>query len=520
MSTADSSTQLHGKENQIFADKIAELCYKKYAELPKTGKPISREWTLLSGIIKVEDWDPASATCVENLRMEIVSLGTGSKCVGRSRLNCNGDVVHDSHAEIMARRGFLRYLYSQMYLHNTSESSDIFSSLENGKCAIKSNITFHMFSSHTPCGDGSIFPKEIVFLEDHGVCLSECNFDISYFKNNSESLKMIHGQIPDIKPGKRKNSEEQNKNVVKHIKVGHGESGKEESSHVVSEPLIKSIAPDFPILCSEGVEIKDIYRTGAKCLPSETMQDACLPGKDYHVVGVLRTKPGRGDPTLSLSCSDKLARWNIVGIQGALLSLFLSFPIYLSSIIIGGGCPLSYTALHRAVIGRFVDKIKGALHSPYTVKTPLLLQATLPFPDARSPNNRRNPCPSSLVWCSVPDRPIEIAVNGKKQGVTKKASQSPSGRLLICKKELLKQFINIVETIHKGGLLLPFPLPNNYHNFSYLQWKSLAKDYYFSWHEAKRISFPAWTAKPDTLFSFTADEKDGRVDNSTDGLTH
>jgi tRNA-specific adenosine deaminase 1 len=60
-------------------------------------------------------------------------------------------------------------------------------------------------------------------------------------------------------------------------------------------------------------------------------------GRDnYSLFGVLRTKPGRADSpqTLSMSCSDKIARWNVVGIQGALGS-GIFHPIYLTKIIIG-----------------------------------------------------------------------------------------------------------------------------------------------------------------------------------------
>lgn len=59
--------------------------------------------------------------------------------------------------------------------------------------------------------------------------------------------------------------------------------------------------------------------------------------ENYSLLGVLRTKPGRADsePSFSMSCSDKIARWSILGIQGALLTTLFD-PIYVDEIIIGG----------------------------------------------------------------------------------------------------------------------------------------------------------------------------------------
>lgn len=94
----------------------------------------------------------------------------------------------------------------------------------------------------------------------------------------------------------------------------------------------------------------DIHRTGAKCVPGEAC-DPKEPGIGYHNIGVLRVKPGRGEPTLSLSCSDKMARWIVLGFQGALLSHYLQGAIYFRAVVTGK-CPYSQQAMQRALCNR------------------------------------------------------------------------------------------------------------------------------------------------------------------------
>ena len=60
--------------------------------------------------------------------------------------------------------------------------------------------------------------------------------------------------------------------------------------------------------------------------------NSCL-GDGANVVGMVQRKPGRGDTTLSVSCSDKIARWNIVGVQGALLLNQFTSILLLSHVI-------------------------------------------------------------------------------------------------------------------------------------------------------------------------------------------
>lgn len=74
----------------------------------------------------------------------------------------------------------------------------------------------------------------------------------------------------------------------------------------------------------------------------------------------------QGERLLTMSCSDKIAKWNVLGLQGSLLSLFMK-PIYLESIILGSLFHPEH--LHRAIIGRVQLAVLG-LPCPFRLNKP------------------------------------------------------------------------------------------------------------------------------------------------------
>lgn len=502
------STKLYGEN---FPNLVSEVCLSKFKALGKTGKPKDDgEYTLLACFVK---------RCNQE-KLEVVALGTGSKCIGASRLPSNGDILHDSHAEVIARRAFMLYLISEIDQAISGEAS-IVERKQSGKFNVIPGVTFHFYISQTPCGDASIFPKQSWTVECCGEEIGAVKSEekhVTTYANDGAKKELISVNSKNIVI---KDIDEPPFKKLKHMQNNHFEvnlleqsqswviDGKAVSDSVQNgkvKPLHNS-NDDVDRKCDLGqndkscghenlTQLQDIHRTGAKCVLGEK-EDPKASGTNYHITGVLRTKPGRGDPTLSMSCSDKIFKWTVLGIQGALLMQFLENPIYIESITIGQ-CPYSQGAIERALFNRFKDKLSNVqLPCGFQVATPSLFQSSIEFPFSRSvvTNNcldvdKVKPSPGSIIWSltSFHQCKHEVSVNGYKLGTTKKAVGTPKSWVSICRQALLQQILLLKQKSTSRA--------EEDDDKTYAQIKQLAESYQEAWGALRELVLYNWTSKP------------------------
>ncbi|KAI9141383.1 adenosine deaminase/editase [Paraphysoderma sedebokerense] len=378
-------------------ERITTVCLQKFAELPRRGKPAIRgsrhEWTVLAGIVKVVVSESGSL-------YECVSLGTGLKCLGFSKVSSIGDIVHDSHAEVICRRSFNLYLLQQIRLNLLACSDDhennrsIFEmNNETGKLKLRHTVSFHLYISHAPCGDASTVSLANSQTED---CRNRFLQGRDQLAVQSEQNLLFEQTNLNIKRGR----------------IG------------------------------------------------------------YDIYGVLRTKPGRLDSeaTHSMSCSDKIARWNVLGIQMGILAPIIE-PVYLKSIVVGDH--FHCESLDRALKDR-IATIQGL--PPLFVPNELPIFSTTSLFDFGKEKLCKVykekdliPADCSIVWykgCSRHD----VLVNGRKQGAApdKNGTFSVKSRSSISKMSIFEIYASLLESLCNEkyhGLVqrLP-PLSDTYRN--------------------------------------------------------
>ena len=138
----------------------------------------------------------------------------------------------------------------------------------------------------------------------------------------------------------------------------------------------------------------------------------------------------QGSRLLTMSCADKVARWNVLGLQGSLLAYFLE-PVYLHSVVLGS--LFHPTHMYRALTGRVKDTL-DPLPDRFRLNTPKFNLMT--SKEVRNPGKGPN---YSVNWTSGREN-IEVvdAMKGKVQD-----TQQPSR---LCKSSMFKRWKNLASS--------------------------------------------------------------------------
>lgn len=232
-----------------------------------------------------------------------------------------------------------------------------------------------------------------------------------------------------------------------------------------------------------------------------------------------RSKPGRGSPTLSMSCSDKIALWNCVGLNGALLSQFVPDALRPSTITVAIDCAAAgasqeslMESLQRGLVDRVLPAFPEVAGLVKVSLLPLSSSSSLPPPPPSSSSSlssstmatkedkdkkelkpivksispELNSSGLACVWWADGTYEVAMAAAGKKMGTTTKSWSNPSQRLSVCKYEMFSKFATLMGVYEKRDLS----------GATYRQAKDRARDYVAAKKRAHETVLTPWIPKP------------------------
>ena len=156
------------------ADAIVSATLSQYSALPFAPQP-GKHTVLASFALH----DPDAG------RVRLLSLGAGVKCLPAHRLPVRGDALHDSHAEVLARRGAIRWLLEEVQRDVARAQEEETKSADaawvcaraDGLYALRDNVHLWMYASTVPCTShpfsfptANLLPPQTFSTFDHRTC--------------------------------------------------------------------------------------------------------------------------------------------------------------------------------------------------------------------------------------------------------------------------------------------------------------------------------------------------------------
>ncbi|KAF6037789.1 hypothetical protein EB796_003909 [Bugula neritina] len=322
---------------------------------------------------------------------EVVALGTGNTCINGDGLSMDGRVINDSHAEVIARRALVKYFYSEAKnFYQGNASIFVESPCTPGLLSLHPDISIHHYISTAPCGDGALFsPSELheYITEDEGY---------TPFVSDRELVLL-------------------------------GEEGVERIENGVHLPTFTSDAHG---------NLRTKIETGEGTIPLEKNQEYVQTWD-----GIIQGKRLR-----TMSCSDKILRWNVLGVQGCLLSHFIE-PVYITSVTLGN--LFDHGHLSRAVCCRMPEVVNTLLPEGYMLNHPYLGRVTL-YDAPRGCEKTNTLC---VNWSLDHDK-IEICDGRTGKSIeTSPFRTGESGASRLCKAGFLHRYRELSKISGKQHLL-------------------------------------------------------------------
>jgi hypothetical protein len=363
-----------------FANRIARISLNAYAQcVPASYRDAHSHDTCVATIVahfrhhheefsnSSNDAASSSSSTTGECRMQVMGLGVGTKFLSHDLLTCEeddsqngrasyGERIRDCHAEVLARRAFIRQLLLEITAllndnNNNNPNNDNLTYIpilervvvkcddeqpkKRLRYRLKDGITLHFYTSSAPCGNATI--KKFVKLEKeifdtslgpdewpttimstmqqqtythepiaaHSLRLGQ--FALLVKRDGSAALSTSCLIVQPDNEGVHDNN---NNNHINNNSNNNDNNNKGNSNNNIDTP------PSF-----QGARMIK----SSKIWPCNMDDKWCPPSCSI---------PNYNKGTLH-SCSDKLCRWNCLGLQGSLLMSLLEEPIYMSTLTVG-----------------------------------------------------------------------------------------------------------------------------------------------------------------------------------------